>query len=220
MFDSYSEDNTYNSNRPKPNPSKEKKGLSIKFSSRTRLTLTYVVLFIWVALAVFGIIIKTDLYALAVYFASGLPIILGYLWAESARPSGLREAAQIVKGIGRSANQGGGYDGGYDGGYGGGYGGYGGGYGGGYSGNNYGRQGQVQGEGGYGQSYGANQPEELEIITIYSDDATSELKINQNQLNTLVNIGHVTNNNGKYTFKRNLLEQIRSLIGGEPDPII
>jgi len=65
-----------------------------------RLTLTYAVLVVWIALAVFAIIKDADLYGLAVYFASGLPLILGYLWSETSRPS-IKDASEILKNIGR-----------------------------------------------------------------------------------------------------------------------
>ena len=51
------------------------------------------------------------------------------------------------------------------------------------------------------------------MTSIYSDDATIELKANQNQLKTLQNTGYVDSIAGKYTFKKNLLDQIKSLIG-------
>ena len=66
---------------------KQRKPLSKMVGASSRLTLTYVVIFIWIALVVFGILIKTDLYALAAYFASVLPAILGYLWSETSRPT-------------------------------------------------------------------------------------------------------------------------------------
>jgi len=83
---------------------KKQKSLAKIIGNSSRLTLTYIVLFIWVALAVFAIFVNADLYALAVYFASGLPMIIGYLWSETSRPT-LTDAAEIVKGIG---NRGGG----------------------------------------------------------------------------------------------------------------
>ena len=49
-------------------------------------------------------------------------------------------------------------------------------------------------------------------ITIYADDATAELKINQEQLSTLMNIGYVDNIEDKYTFKKSMISQIKSLI--------
>ena len=62
---------------------KKQKSLAKIIGNSSRLTLTYIVLFIWVALAVFAIFVNADLYALAVYFASGLPMIIGYLWSET-----------------------------------------------------------------------------------------------------------------------------------------
>jgi hypothetical protein len=74
----------------------------IRISPSRRLTLTYVVLCIWIALVVFAILMNADIYALAVYFTSGLPLILGYFWSETARPSPiLRQATEMVKNIGR-----------------------------------------------------------------------------------------------------------------------
>jgi hypothetical protein len=191
---------TENRNRP---PRREKTFATL-FSSSTRLTLTYIVLFVWIALAIFAIFIKADLYALAVYFTSGLPVILGYLWARTARPASMHDAAEIVKGIGQrpgNNNQYGGYDQvGY---------------------NQYDQGGFNQGFDQYGQQ--PNQDSQIQIsdvISIYADDASAELKINQSQLGTLTNIGYINNVGGKYTFKKNTLEQIKSLINGIQDPTI
>lgn len=194
------------------NQNTEDMALSSMVKSSKRLTLTYIVLFIWVALAVFAILMDGDLYALAVYFASGLPLILGYLWSETSRPS-IRDAAEIVKGIGMrpgNNNFGGG----------GGFGGFG---GGGYSnfgGNSYGDK--------HGSGQNVNVDVDLnnvndtndvddinngnDIVSIYSDDASVEIKINQSQLSTLKNMGYVDMINDKYTFKKSLVDQIKSLI--------
>jgi hypothetical protein len=192
------------SRSPKPKPPKRHKTFSTFFSPSKRLTLTYIVLFVWIALAIFAIIMKADLYALAVYFTSGLPVILGYLWAQSSRPS-LSEAAELVKGINRRPGQFGQF--GYDQ-YGGGYGGYGG-YGGGQF-NNFPDQSNQN------NNFG-NQATDIDIdsdvvINIYSDDASAELKVNQSQLSTLKNLGYVDEISGKYTFKKNTIDQIKSLI--------
>ena len=190
---------------------KRPKTFATLFSPSTRLTLTYIVLFVWIALAVFAIIIKADLYALAVYFTSGLPVILGYLWAQTARPD-MKDAAEIVKGINQRPGNNQQY------------------------GNNYGGVGNVIS--GYANSYSSysgvdpsqiqqtqyntqsiqTQTNEPTIISIYADDTSAELKISQSQLGTLTNIGYVNNVDGKYIFKGSLLEQIKSLISGTPDP--
>ena len=203
---------------PKQKPLKttgRKKTFSTIFSPSVRLTLTYIVLFVWIGLAIFAILMKADLYALAVYFTSGLPVILGYLWAQSARPS-LGEAADLVGSIGKSRgqNQNG-------------YGNYGGGGYGGYDG--YGGQG-YQGNNGNNGNYNQNtqnqntQTQESQNniqITIYSDDASAQLKVDQSQLNTLKNVGYVDEVGDKYTFKRGSMDQIKTLIDGNtPDPDI
>jgi hypothetical protein len=202
----------------------EDMALSKMVGSSKRLTLTYIVLGIWVALAVFAILMDGDLYALAVYFASGLPLILGYLWSETSRPS-IRDAAEIVKGIGmRPGNN---YMNGYSG-YGSSYGGYGGynGYNS-YGGNNYNGNFDTNNQ---SQDININLDNNLENnfdnnfnnkISIYSDDASIELKINQQQLSTLKNMGYVDMIGNKYTFKKGLVDQIKSLISdNSPDPII
>lgn len=144
-------------------------------SSSRRLKLTYLVLSVWIGLAIFAILLKADLYALAVYFTSGLPIILGYLWAETTRPS-LKEASEIVKNI---------------------------------KGNSYTEPTQQS----YSPiQYNNNQIEINSVISIYSDDASIELNIDNSQLETLLNIGYVNSTGNKYTFRKELLEQIKSLI--------
>lgn len=182
---------------------KRPKTFSTIFSPSTRLTLTYIVLFIWIALAVFAIIIKADLYALAVYFTSGLPVILGYLWAQTTRPANMRDAAEIVRGIGQRPGNNQYINNGYD--------------------NNYGYDNYSQSQSQYTQSTYNSQPyiqsqSNDTTISIYADDASAELKINQNQLGALTNIGYINNVDGKYLFKTSLLEQIKSLIDGTPDP--
>jgi hypothetical protein len=167
-----------------------KKAFSTMFSPSTRLTLTYIVLFIWIALAVFAILVKADLYALATYFVSGLPVILGYLWAQTSRPS-LKDAAEIVKNI---------------------------------SPNNQLNQPQYN-QPQYNQpQYDQPQSEQQEdnsIVTIYSNDATSELKISQSQLSTLLNVDYIELSNDKYVYDKNSLSQIKALLfDNVTDPII
>jgi len=160
-----------------------------------RLTLTYIVLIVWIALAVFAILINANLYALATYFASGLPIILGYLWSETTRPS-LTDAAEIIKNI---ETKGGGS-----------------GSGGGISPYNPTNQTPTNPISNIISNVIGNvvKSQSSDTITsIYSDDATVELKVNQNQLKTLQNTGYVDSISGKYTFKKSLLDQIKSLIG-------
>ena len=169
-----------------------------------RLTLTYVVFTVWVSLAIFAMLFDADLYSLAAYFASGLPIILGYLWAETARPTPtLSEAADIVKSIGTKTTS------------------------------------VSSTHNGFGDVFGKSSTttntnsistivtpivQEIEsnsITSIYSDDATVELKVNSNQLTTLMNTGYVDTIGDKYTFKKSLLDQIKSLINDNSQtPII
>jgi hypothetical protein len=195
-------------------PPKRRRTFSTLFSPSTRLTLTYIVLFVWIALAIFAILMKADMYALAVYFTSGLPVIIGYLWAQTSRPSSMRDAAQIVGNI-RGTNPGQmGYGGEYGGGYGGGYQTYGqpyNQYGGGnqfnqYGGDPYGGGGNVYG--GVDQNTQINN----QIVNIYADDATAEIQVNEEQLTTLMNTGYVDTIQGKYTFKKSMITQIKSLI--------
>lgn len=164
------------------NNNSENKSFLNRISSSKRLTLTYIVLVIWVALAIFGILIGTDLYALSVYFASGLPLIIGYLWAETSRPASLKDAASIVGNITKP--------------------------------NNYGNNGgyRVDNYNEYDENYDTNNNQLEKNISIYSDDSTVELKIDENQLDILINIGYIDSINNKYTFRKKLLDQIKSLL--------
>jgi hypothetical protein len=176
------------------------KTFSTMFSSSVRLNLTYIVLFVWIGLAVFAIIVKSDLYALAVYFTSGLPVIIGYLWVETSRPS-MKDAAEMVKSINMRGNQ---------------------------------TQTQTDQYQTYGQPYSGTQTvtqqssisfvndiDNQDEISIYADDATAELKINNEQLSTLMNTGYVDKINDKYTFKKSMIDQIKSLIdSNNQDPDI
>lgn len=167
-------------------------------TSSKRLALTYIVLGVWLALAVFGILIDTDLYALAVYFASGLPIILGYLWSETSRPTMLKSAADIVKNINRPNI---------------------------YNGNsnygNYGNYGNIY-SGNYENGYDYNENQNLATqISILSDDFSIELKVNDNQFSTLQNLGYINNNGTKYTFIKSQINEIKSIISDNlVDPMI
>ena len=149
-----------------------------------RLTLVYIVLLVWIGLAVFAIIESADLYGLAVYFASGLPLILGYLWSETSRPS-IKDAAEILKNIkgGKSGRD-----------------------------NNHGeyKRHDDDGDDVNVNIYPTNPPEE--DVIIYFDDASAQLTVDQNQLTTLMNIGYVDISDDKYTFDKSLLGQIKSLI--------
>jgi hypothetical protein len=188
---------------------KKSKSLAKFINNSTRLTLTYVVFVVWVALAVVAMLLDADLYSLAAYFASGLPIILGYMWAETSRPTPtLSEAADMVKSIGQSNRTGGSRRGG------------GGMFGSMFGGGNFG-----------GGSFGGENSDNTNNVnvnvvqpntqiqdgpegdtSIYSDDASVELKVNSNQLTTLTNTGYVDMVGDKYTFKKSLLDQIKSLI--------
>lgn len=209
-----------------PVKSKESTPLSSIIGGSSRLTLTYIVFTIWVALAIFAMIVDADLYSLAVYFASGLPLILGYMWAETSRPT-LTDASDIIKNIGQSSNRRRNFGGGGE---------FGAGNFGGFGNGGFGNGGFGNGNGSFGNggNFGANVPDvnvnvvqsndqspdqlENDIISIYSDDATVELKVNQNQLVTLSNIGYINMIEDKYTFKKSLLDQIKSLVNDNLQP--
>jgi hypothetical protein len=193
---------------PTPNNEQDNSAFKKSVNSSKRLTLTYVMLFIWISLAIFAILVDADLYALAVYFASGLPIILGYLWSETARPS-ISDASDIVKSIndrqpGRTSRRSNSY-------------------------NRYNRQDGYNNYDNYdnynnysNRGYGSvgneqympndNYEEDMEDTNIFSEDYTISLIVNQTQLSTLMNIGYVDTINDKYTFKKEYLEQIKELI--------
>lgn len=180
---------------------------SMRMGESKRLTLTYVVIAIWISLAVFGIIVEADLYGLAVYFASGLPLIMSYLWSETKRPT-IKDASQLVKNINSGRKNRHNDRGGY-GDYGGGYDDYGGGY----------RRPNYEDED-YGNSNTNvnNNVQDTNIeISIFSDDSSVELKTDEAQLNTLMNTGYVDSNGDNYTFKKTELEQVKSLIGGDSE---
>lgn len=190
---------------PKQKEPKKSTLLSSYIGGSTRLTLTYIVFIVWVVLAVVAMLLDADLYSLAAYFASGLPIILGYLWAETSRPTPtLSEAADMVKSIGQSNRTGGSRRVMFGGGgmFGGGS------FGGGsFGGDN---------NGDTNVNVNVTQPTNQDVpegdTSIYSDDASVELKVNSNQLTTLMNTGYVDMIADKYTFKKSLLDQIKSLI--------
>lgn len=185
---------------------KKSNPLSSYIGGSTRLTLTYIVFIVWVALAVVAMLLDADLYSLAAYFASGLPIILGYMWAQTSRPTpSLSEAADMVKSIGQSNRTGGSRRGGMFG-------------GGNFGGGMFGGGGNFGGGNGDDTNVNVVQPNtQIQDVpegdtSIYSDDASVELKVNSNQLTTLTNTGYVDMVGDKYTFKKSLLDQIKSLI--------
>jgi len=182
--------------------------ISSMIGSSKRLTLTYIVLAVWVGLAVFAVLNDADLYGLAVYFASGLPLILGYLWSETSRPT-IKDASEIIKNIrddndrwdkwNRNGRDGRGV---YD-----------------RDRNNRGGNINDNDNNVNVNIYPENPPEK--DVSIYSNDASVELKINQSQLSTLMNIGYVNMVDNKYTFDKKLLEQIKALIDNNvPEPEI
>jgi hypothetical protein len=200
-----------NNKKPQQDPNKQKKNLigPSMIGNSKRLTLTYVVFFIWVGLAVFAILNNGDLYGLAVYFASGLPLIIGYLWSETNRPT-LKDASEILKNINNDDKN--------------------------RRRPRFNPFNNIGGRGGYNPDNNINnnsndvnvniyhpdeEDEEDENTTIHSTDASVELTVNQSQLLTLMNVGYVDKVNDKYTFDKSLLSQIRSLIdGGEQEPNI
>jgi len=185
------------------NQNKQKKNNFI--SENKRLTLTYIVFFVWVSLAVFGIYMKADLRDLAIYFTSGLPVILGYLWAETSRPSGAPSNKELdIAAILNAMNR-----------------------------NNqppYPQPNPYPNPYPYPQPHpyppypmdGANvqpqnsnqhtEPTLQDKVIIYSTDSTQQLQINQSQLSTLTTLGYIRNIQGKYTFDSKMLSQIKSLI--------
>ena len=189
-----------------PQP-KQKKNF---ISDSRRLTLTYIVFFVWVGLAVFGIIMKTDLRDLAIYFTSGLPVILGYLWAETSRPTGAPSNKELdIAAILNAMNNKGGSP-----------------------------QPQpwqppqpIQQPQTTTTTTTTQAPPQQttqttlqDKVVIYSNDSTQQMQINQSQLSTLTTMGYIKNAQGKYIFDIKMLSQIKSLINigsgdmnGDPD---
>ena len=175
-------------------PPKEHKRRKFVSESK-RLTLTYVVFFVWVSLAIVGMIFKQDLRDLAIYFTSGLPVILGYLWAESTHPSNPtgKDIANMVGNMNRGNQP------------------------------NINNSPEPQQQAPQQQQPQFYQPQAVvqpQTITIYSDNNTSQLIISQSQLSTLMNTGYVSDMGGKYVYKGVSFEEIKQLIGGNNDPTI
>jgi len=81
------------------NEKKKKTNVREVISPSKRLTLTYIVMFIWLCLGLVGIFYDVDLAALAAYFSSSIPPILGYMWSETRRPSGyIKESYSYERG--------------------------------------------------------------------------------------------------------------------------
>ncbi len=180
---------------------KKPKNVKNLIPASKRLTMTYIVFVVWIALGVFGILMKTDLISLSVYFASGLPLIIGYLWSETSRPSGsIKDISKLVE----SMTAGKDYwvrdrSGGFERAPGEPYGGY-------------------HGEG-YRPGYGGNdnnnqQQQQSTTVIIISDDNSEKLEIKKDELDTLINSGYVDKTKGKYIFRREKKEEIVSLIDG------
>lgn len=153
-----------------------------------RLTVTYVVFGVWVGLAIFGILMDTNLYALAAYFASGLPLIIGYLWSETSRPSGsIKDVSKLVQSLASSENANPNF-------------------------NPYPTPNPYSPN----PDYHDNTPNNNQnsTIIIVSDDNSDRLEIHETELNTLLNSGYVNKNKGKYTFRKEQKEEIISLIDG------
>lgn len=189
----------------RPQPKKKENPVKNLIPASKRLTITYVVFAVWIGLAVFGILMNTDLISLSVYFASGMPLIIGYLWSETSRPSGsIKDVSKLVESMrGQDywvRDRGGGFERAPGEPYGG-YGGYGG--GGGY-------------HGGYHPGAGGNQQQQQQTtVIIISDDNSEKLEMKENELDTLINSGYVSKTKGKYTFRKEKKEEIVSLIDGQ-----
>lgn len=200
----------------KEQKNENRKKLTKIIGSSKRLTLTYIVFSVWIGLAIFAIIKDADFYGLAVYFVSGLPLIIGYLWSETQRPT-IKDASDIIKNISnmtKYSNRG---------------------RGGHFYNNQYQDQYQYQYQDQYfendnynNQNYNNmennnynNNLNNEEIISIYSSDDSVELSVSQSQLITLMNIGYVDKNKDKFVFNITLLDQVKSLIDEKlNDPII
>jgi len=170
------------------NPAQTKKTMTRDIISPSkRLTLTYIVLGIWVALAVFGIIMQADLIALGVYFVSGMPLILGYLWGETARPSGsIKDVSKLVESMTS------------------------------YNGGNSGSRNRYNPNINYEPNPYNPTPKvnQTTTVIIISDDNSERLEIKESELDTLINSGYVNKTKGKYTFRKEKKEEIVSLIDG------
>jgi len=186
-------------------PKKKEKNVKNIIPASKRLTITYVVFIVWIAMAVFGILMDTDLISLSVYFASGLPLIIGYLWSETSRPSGsIKDVSKLVESMTSGndywvRNNGGGYDRapGEP-----------------YNGGGYHDRGYRPGYGGDNNNNNNNNQQSTTVIII-SDDNSDRLEIKEEELDTLINSGYVDKTKGKYTFRKEKKEEIVSLIDGD-----
>jgi hypothetical protein len=172
-----------------PNTRKPKnKNVKNLIPASKRLTITYIVFVVWIALVVFGILMETDIIALSVYFASGLPLIIGYLWSETSRPSGsIKDVSKLVESMRGHEDY-------------------------------YQERKPYNPHtpnGGYHNGYTPGQQQQQTTTIIISDDNSEKLEIKETELDTLINSGYVDKANGKYTFKREKKEEIVSLLDGQ-----
>jgi len=186
-------ENRYNRKRTQPQPKKKENLVKNLIPASKRLTITYVVFIVWIGMAIFGILMETDIIALSVYFASGLPLIIGYLWSETSRPSGsIKDVSKLVESMRGGDN---------------------------YNPNNYNPNNynpNNYNHGGYhpdGYKPGSGNQQQTTIVII-SDDNTDKLEIKKSELDTLINSGYVNKTKGKYTFRKEKKEEIVSLIDG------
>ena len=177
------------------NKAQPKKNIKNLIPASKRLTMTYIVFVVWIGMAIFGILIETDMIALSVYFASGLPLIIGYLWSETSRPSGsIKDVSKLVESM-RGQDYWVRGSSGFE---------------------------KIPGEpydykreyNDYHPNYGADNQQQQTTIVIISDDNSEKLEIKKSELDTLINSGYVDKTKGKYTFRKEKKEEIVSLIDG------
>lgn len=193
-------------NKSQTNPNKPRPNVKNLIPASKRLTITYVVFAIWIAMAVFGILMKADIIALSVYFASGLPLIIGYLWSETSRPSGtIKDVSKLVESMKGQDYWIGDGNGGYQRTPGDPY----------YGNRGYYNNGNQQNGYNPNNNNNNNQQQQQTTIVIISDDNAERLEIKEDELDTLINSGYVDKTNGKYTFRRSKKDEIVSLIDGQ-----
>jgi len=118
---------------------------------------------------------------------SGMPLILGYLWGETARPSGsIKDVSKLVESMTS------------------------------YNGGNSGSRNRYNPNINYEPNPYNPTPKvnQTTTVIIISDDNSERLEIKESELDTLINSGYVNKTKGKYTFRKEKKEEIVSLIDG------
>jgi hypothetical protein len=115
-----------------------------------------------------------------------MPLIVGYLWSETSRPSGsIKDVSKLVESMTN-------YDSGGN--------------------SNYVYDPYNTNHNNNYQPTPTNNNNQ--IVVIISDDNSEKIEIKDDELDTLINSGYVNKTKGKYTFRKDKKEEIVSLLDG------